>query len=238
MWSLQRPITSFFPVSDSSPGASSAGIDLIVLQTIWTCQSSPSNQPSDLVWKLHDHRRRSGFDHSWVKKHICLLSNGMICKLCTKYNMMPRNGSGKWITAGCTAFRHGKVLAHENSAMHKEAERARSEEARAAVSGGIRATSEDGISHERRAVIGALKCVYLLVKNELPHTTNFCGLLGCDYLRNLHQGSNASYRSDRIIDEFIQSLYECVTESVLERMHQSNSVVYDVIYLSIIPVRI
>jgi hypothetical protein len=68
--------------------------------------------------------------------------------LCSEYNMMPRNGTGKWVTVGCTAFRHDKVLAHENPTMHKEAERAKVDEARAAVSGGIRAALEDTISHE------------------------------------------------------------------------------------------
>ena len=63
----------------------------------------------------------------------------MFCKLCTKYNMMPRNTTVKWVSVGCTAFRHDKVLAHKQSAMHKGAERAKADEARAAASGGIRA---------------------------------------------------------------------------------------------------
>ena len=89
---------------------------------------------------------------------------------------------------------------------------------------------EDAISHERRAVIGSLKCLYFLVKSELPHSTNFSGILdlaislGCDYLRNLWQGRNASYRSDQMIAEFMQSLSDCVNERVLERMHQSDSI--------------
>ena len=83
---------------------------------------------------------------------------------------MSRNGTGKWVTVGFSAFRHDKVLAHENSAMHKETERAKADEAQAAASGGIRAALEDTISHERRAVIDALKCLYLLVKNEFLQT--------------------------------------------------------------------
>ena len=67
---------------------------------------------------------------------VCIIRRSkLFCKLCTKYNMLPRNGTGKWVTVGCTAFRHDKVLGHEQSAMHKEAERAKTDEARAAASG-------------------------------------------------------------------------------------------------------
>lgn len=236
---MQHRITSFFSSSDSSLSSSidqseSDSIpDESQLNQPAAEQAGETEGPSKRLRLAADHHRRSGFDHTWKKKHIWLSydeDTGMFCKLCTKYSMMPRNGSGKWITTGCMAFRHDKVLAHENSAMHKEAVRARADEARAAVSGGVRAALEDAISHERRAVVGALKCVYFLVKSELPHTTNFSGLLdlaislGCDYLRNLRQGGNASYRSDQIIAEFVQSLYDCVNERVLERMHKSDSI--------------
>ena len=65
--------------------------------------------------------------------------------------------------------------------MHKDAERCRREEAHACASGGIRAALEVTVSRERRAVIGALKCLYFLAKNEIPHTTNFSSLLDFNY---------------------------------------------------------
>ena len=65
------------------------------------------------------------------------------------------------------------------------------------------------MSQERRAVIGALKCIYFWTENELPHTTNYLSLLdlaislGCDYMKDLCQGSNASYRFKQTMAEFI-----------------------------------
>lgn len=154
----------------------------------------------------------------------------MYCKLCSKYNMLPRNGTGKWVTSGATSFRHDKLLLHQQSRSHRDAKRARVEEAQAEASGGIRAALEEAVSHERRAVIGALKCMYYLAKNELPHTTNFSGLislaisLGCNYMKELNQGGNASYQSERVISEFVAAISYCIKEDVMKSMRKSNTI--------------
>ena len=145
----QRRITCFF--TSSSEASSSASVNVSETDSVLEPEQL-QKRPRLAV----DHRRRSGFDHSWRKKQMWLTYNEESGMLCSEYNMMPRNGTGKWVTVGCTAFRHDKVLAHENPTMHKEAERAKVDEARAAVSGGIRAALEDTISHERRVVIGDL----------------------------------------------------------------------------------
>ena len=47
------------------------------------------------------------------------------------------------------------------------------------------------VSAERKAMIGALKCMYFLTKREIPHTTNFTPLcelgkaLGAQYLQDM-----------------------------------------------------
>ncbi len=52
---------------------------------------------------------------------------------------------------------------------------------------------------QRKAIIGALKMMYWLAKEEIPHTTNFSSLkdlvvrLGCDYMRDLFVGRNADH---------------------------------------------
>ena len=88
---------------------------------------------------------------------------------------------------------------------------------------------EDAISHERRAVIGTPKCLHFLVKSELPHSTNFSGLLdlaialGCDYLKHLRQGSNVSY--DLIKSLLIFSIVSMtVLMSVFWKIHESASI--------------
>ena len=82
--------------------------------------------------------------------------------------------------------------------MHRDSEYCRREEARASLTVGIRGALEVTVTRKHKSIIGALKCLYYLAKNELPHTTNFssvidlCVNMGCDYMKELHQGGNAS----------------------------------------------
>ena len=135
----------------------------------------------------------------------------MCCKLCTKYGKLPQNGTGKWVRVGVSSLWHDKVSNHELSAMHSDSEYCKWEEAQASLTGGIRGTLEVTVTHKCKSIIGALKCLYYLAKNDLPHTTNFSSLfdlcvnMGCDYMKELHQGGSVSYRSERVISEFLFS---------------------------------
>ena len=131
---------------------------------------------------------------SWQKGRTWLVHDkeqGVFCALCKQFNKIPRNGSGVWVSKGCKSLRYDKIKAHEQCASHKEADRDRAAKAASESSGGIRVALQEAMSQERRAVIGALKCMYFLTKNELPHTTTFSELLdlaidlGSDYLRAL-----------------------------------------------------
>ena len=155
---------------------------------------------------------------------------GMFCTLCKLFNKIPRNGSGVWVSKGCKSFRYDKIKAHEQCASHKEAERDRAAKAASENSGGIQAALQEAMSQEQRAIIGAMKCMYFLTKNELPHTTTFSELLdlainlGSDYLRALRQAGNAHYRSEQIMSEFVQCLCKCIQEDVISDMQQSDSI--------------
>ena len=93
------------------------------------------------------------------------------------------------MSKGCTSFRYDKIKAHEQSSSHKDAEREWASLAVSEATGGIRTAFQEAISQEHRAVIGALKCMYFLTRNEISHTINFSGLidlaidLGSDYLQ-------------------------------------------------------
>ena len=71
--------------------------------------------------------------------------------------------------------------------------------------GRIRACTEEQVSLEHQAILGALKCVYWLAKEETTHYTKFSSLLelgkslGCAYVNKLKVGKNASYTSHRMI---------------------------------------
>ena len=83
------------------------------------------------------------------------------------------------------------------------------------------------ISRNREAVVGALRSLYFLVKHSLPHTTLFgpfldcCILQGCEYLSNLHLAGNAHYRSERVIQEFLEELGVHVFCTVLSQLQES-----------------
>ena len=55
---------------------------------------------------------------------------------------------------------------HECSMMHHDAQHCKREENEARLTGGIRGVIEAGMTRERKAVIGALMCLYFLDKNE------------------------------------------------------------------------
>ena len=180
------------------------------------------------------HHRLSGLNPAWHKQHPWLLYNNqekaMYCQLCMKYGKLPRNGSGKWVQVGVTLLRQDKIRRHECSLMHRDAQRCKREENEARVTGGIRGVIEAGMTRERKAVIGALKCLYFLAKNKLPHTTKFATLLdlainlGCDYMKELRRGGNASYRSEQTVSEFLFSLSDCIKQDILTKMHKSSTI--------------
>ena len=70
-------------------------------------------------------------------------------------------------------------------------------------------------------MIGALKIVYCLAKQEIPLTSKYEPILelaislGCDYFRELEVGANARYRSHAIIGEFLKVLAAVVEEQQL-----------------------
>ena len=74
---------------------------------------------------------------------------------------------------------------------------------------------------QRKALIGALKLMYWLAKQEVAHTTMFTSLkdlaiqLGCDYLNELSLGRNAHYTSEQIISELLSCLSLLIEQQIL-----------------------
>ncbi|XP_066298487.1 zinc finger protein 862-like [Branchiostoma lanceolatum] len=73
-----------------------------------------------------------------------------------------------------------------------------------------------------------MKLVYHLAKKEIPHTTNFKDMikfaeseLGCEVLRPLHVGSNATYTSSTIAKEFLAVIGALVEEQTLATVRDS-----------------
>ena len=83
--------------------------------------------------------------------------------------------------------------------MHKEEEELEMTRLASRKDGGIRQAFSARNTVKRKALIGALKLMYCLAKEEVAHTAKFSSLkdlaieLGCDYLRELNLGRNASF---------------------------------------------
>ena len=185
-------------------------------------------------------KHRLGYDPNWAETFPSVVpvheesesdssstTTGLLCSLCRRHRTHQRNRSGTWTEKACTYLRKDMLERHEKSEMHMEArerERARIASQR---SGGIRQAFSQQVVVQRKALIGALKMVYWLAKEEVAHTTKFASLmqlsinLGADYLRELHVGRNACYTSEQIIGELLQCLSQVIEEAVLSSMRGS-----------------
>ena len=124
----------------------------------------------------------------------------------------PRNGKGSWCTMPCFALRRDKIAKHKKSSMHKAAIAAKADTA----AGGIEKSFSDQISIEIKAVIGCLKCIYCLCKNEISHLLQLAEDLGCECFKTLRVGRNATYTSRQVIDEFLGIMNNMIQENVLK----------------------
>lgn len=177
----QRSISSYFAITEreNSPVDLTDGPENDDIDS--EHDSELSEPPPKRATIDNAHHRASGFDYSWQKKRSWLVHDGeqgMFCTLCKEFNKIPRNGSGVWVTKGCKSFRLDKIKAHEQCASHKEAERDRAAKLASENSGGIRAALQEAISQERRAVIGALKCMYFLTKKRATSHYHFLWAVG------------------------------------------------------------
>ena len=84
---------------------------------------------------------------------------------------------------------------------------------------GISRAFDKAISVQRQAFSGRLKCMYFLNKQEIVHATNFLPLLelgkslGDTYLKNLYDGENAKYTSERFV-QVVHSLGETIRQQI------------------------
>lgn len=147
-------------------------------------------------------------------KEIC----GLLCGLCQRHKLTQRSGAGTWVSKPCTVLRKDMIDRHSQSAMHKEALEREATRLSVKRHGGIQQAFQRQVCVQRRALVGALKIVYCLAKQEIPLTTKYEPILelalslGCDYLRALEVGANARYRSHAIIGEFLKVLAAIVEE--------------------------
>ena len=204
--------------------------------------SSEQQQASNLAGEKEDSleqssskrsKHRDCYDPEWADEFSWLRyippedkdGPAMLCSLCQKHCMTTRRMV--WISTPCKQLRKDKIREHEKSQCHINAVKAEVIAAASKESGGIRAHIEEQISLQKKAVMGAFKCLYWLAKEETAHHTKFSSMLelakslGCSYLSLLEVGRNASYTSHRMIDEFLLVLSECVEKDILTKVTTS-----------------
>ena len=83
---------------------------------------------------------------------------------------------------------------------------------------------EKQVTAQRNAVVGAMKIIYWLAKEEVAHTTKYESLLdlaislGCDYLKELNVPDNATYHSRQIVGEFLQTISLEIEKDTLQKL--------------------
>ena len=168
-------------------------------------------------------KHKIGYYTSWKKDfawHVPVYDSAgstvtrLLCSLYQLHRMKQQNGVGTWMEKPCTLLQRDTMLHHKNSKMYEEAEELETTRLALQKDGGIRQAFSVRITVQRKALIGALKLMYWLAKQEVAHTTKFSSLkdlamqLGCDYLRELNLGRNYQYSRKQIISEYSCLLQE------------------------------
>ena len=94
-----------------------------------------------------------------------------------KHKTDQRNHAGTWTKKPCSCIRRDIIDRHSKSAMHREAVEKEVLLKQSARDGGIARAFEKQVTAQRNAVVGAMKVVYWLAKEEVAHTTKYESLL-------------------------------------------------------------
>ena len=172
-----------------------------------------------------------GYNSKWEEEFPWLLTvkndsgivTEMLCRTCKKHKTESKyNKSTVWSEIPCACIRKDSVRRHSQTLQHKdgvEKELAREQSSR---DGGLLQAIQTQIALNRAAVKTAMQCLYWLVKEEIPHTTNYPSLpkavyyMRCSHLKHLQCGENAKYTSRRITMEFLQVMGEKVEQDKLD----------------------
>ena len=182
-------------------------------------------------------QRVRGVDPAWKEEFDWLEvieEDSMVCTLCRKFSRRPQKcvpGKAIWVDVPCKTVRRSSLILHKDSKSHKEAVQMEVMLQASKRDGGIQRALDSVVSAQRKAFLGALKCMYFLNKREIAHTTNFVPLLnlakslGVQYLNDLYVGGNAAYRSERFVQEIVSALGEVIVKNITSAMQQSQFVV-------------
>lgn len=148
-------------------------------ETTHTCTTTTATDTSTTETSSSP-KQATRFSKKWLKGREHWLEyvkgQGMICKLCKKYNQHSF-GHDIWNQTPCTRLRLQSITSHENSSVHRESIR---------LELGFRSQNIAHITNPvvpKKGIEQAFASLYFLAKQRIPHTTNFEPLL--DFLEVL-----------------------------------------------------
>ena len=97
---------------------------------------------------------------------------GVLCSLCIKHKTDQRNHAGTWTSKPCVCIRRDVIDRQSKSAMHKEVVEKEAFLRQSSRDGGIARAFDKQISAQRNAVVGAMKVIYWLAKEEVAILQN------------------------------------------------------------------
>ena len=219
-----RSIREFFSPANAPPPSRDEGSS--------ESDSTQQGECSELdhqAKRLRSHARQSGFNKDWSSSFpwVVVDGEGMLCR---KHNGRPQKavvGKTTWVDVPCVTMTQNSLKRHGMSLSHSEAKKLEAQLCISARDGGLQQSFTVVESAERKAMKAAMKCLYWLAKQEIPHTTNFVGLLelakslGATYLNDLNVGGNAHYTSERFMQEALTSLGEVISKKIFNELRAS-----------------
>ena len=126
------------------------------------------------------HARQSGFNKDWSRSYSWVMEVEGEGRLCRKHNRRPQKavvGKTTWVDIPCVTVTQTSLRRHDTSRSHLQAKRLEAQLCLSTRDGRLQQSFAVVESAERKAMKAAMKCLYWLAKQEIPHTTNFVGLL-------------------------------------------------------------
>ena len=193
---------------------------------------APLSHSSRMSISSSSKHKQGKYDPEWERMYPWVYQSedgkGMFCRLCKRFNTRnERNSFAVFNMTPCVSLRKDVLARHADSSMHKSAMMQEHDRLASQQGGGIEQAFSKAISIEKKAALGAMKCLYWLAKNEIAHTTRYVPLLelvrslGCSYFDSLQVGGNATYTSERMIQEFIQNMSSQIETGLLQELRNS-----------------
>lgn len=213
------------------------------LQSKKSCLSTDGGETASAsTTKMKAYKKNLKFSRKWKDKWEWIeydtQEDGMYCSICKKLGKPPVSARGAWVTKQVRNWVNATELLRQrgSSDWHRASLQAQAMSislagsSRGDVVERLATTSEKERKKNREIVKMLLRSLYFLVKNHIPHTTMFKGVVQLQIIDNgleqlkMHKEvcpSNASYLSTASTADFLQSISNHLEKQMLSRLQKS-----------------